>query len=88
MVWVENFVEIKVYSRGFIKGLAGLGWAPTLRLFARVQFWRGLRVVAITLTARVKFIWPDHTEPTKCFAPRVTAPSIPGGNVGGTGGAK
>ena len=64
MVWVDNFVEIKVYSEGFIKGLAGLGWAPTLRLSARVQFWRGLRVVAITLTARVKFIWQDHTEPT------------------------
>ena len=92
MVWVENFVEIKIYSEEFIKGF---GWSGLGANFAAVcarpvlaRFAGGWQVVAITLTARVKFIWPDHTEPTKCFAPRVTAPSIPGGNAGGTGGAK
>ena len=68
MVWVENFVEIKIYSEEFIKGF---GWSGLGANFAAVcarpvlaRFAGGWQVVAITLTVRVKFIWQDHTEPT------------------------
>ena len=64
--WFGSRILLRLRSilRSLLRVSAGLGWAPTLRLSACVQFWRGLRVVAITLTARVKYIWQDHTEPT------------------------
>ena len=68
MVWVENFIEIKAYSEGFIKGFGWSGLGVNFRAVCAcpvlARFANGWQVVAITLTARVKSIWPDHTEPT------------------------